>query len=88
VKDDPRDVDAQFSLALVLERAGDRAAAREVYRTVVKIDPNHASARFSLIMLARDLGNNAEARQLARQFVKDFPSDARKQRLTALIDAP
>jgi len=81
VKDDPKDVEAAFDLALVADKRGDYNGARQGYLRVVAMDASNTGARYNLALLTLRAGAVDEARHHAQMFALAAPGDPRNAAL-------
>jgi Flp pilus assembly protein TadD len=76
---DPRDVNARFLLAALMQDAGDRANARQIYRDILLGAPDHVPSLNNLSALLTAEGAASEAVPLARRAATLAPNSASVQ---------
>jgi Flp pilus assembly protein TadD len=81
------DPDTQYLLGVILEKAGNRSSANEMFRKVVQSSPNHAAAHAALGAAYREAGNYAEARMELERAVELDTNDLRANYQLGLVYA-
>lgn len=84
LRDNPRDADAAYDLALIDDLAGNYNPAREGYLRALRENPEYRSARYNLAVLTLRQGIVQEARHHARKFAEAWPDDPRGPELIRL----
>ena len=81
------DADAEYLLGETLVNEGDRAAAVELFKRVVRARPEHAAAHAALGALYREQGDFAAARAELERAVELDPDDLRASYQLGLVYA-
>ena len=84
-----RDPDTEYLLGVALDKLGDRAAAIEIFRQVIRARPDHAAAFSALGTAYREDGSYTEARVALERAVELQANDLRAhyQLWTGLLEA-
>jgi tetratricopeptide (TPR) repeat protein len=81
------DPDTEYLLGTTLEKAGNRAAAIEIFRRVVRSRTDHAAAHAALGSAYREGGNYAEARTALERAIELDSNDLRANYQLGLVYA-
>jgi tetratricopeptide (TPR) repeat protein len=81
------DADTEYLLGTTLEKAGNRAAAIEIFRRVVRLRTDHAAAHAALGSAYREAGNYAEARTALERAIELDSNDLRANYQLGLVYA-
>jgi Flp pilus assembly protein TadD len=79
------DPETEYLLGVCLEKLGNRAAAIDTFRRVVRTRPDHAAAHSALGSAYREAGNYAEARTSLERAVALNPNDLRANYQLGLV---
>lgn len=80
-----RDPDTEYLLAVALDKLGDRAAAIEIFRQVIRARPDHAAAYSALGTAYREDGSYTEARVALERAVELQANDLRAHYQLGLV---
>jgi tetratricopeptide (TPR) repeat protein len=76
VRLDPDDVNAHYTLGILLREQSRFAEAIAEYRHVVRIQPTHANAHYAMGVALRDSGNKREAIREFEEYLRLAPNTA------------